>query len=352
MGIMRNKVFVEDCIISIPRNTTLKHILEERYGEDNSRRSESAELKDLLESAMIDDNQIYPIWKPEANGRLTFKSAWNSSRNEHQKVNWASTVWCKGHIPKHSFTTWQALHNRLATMDRLLFLGMSRDTSCLLCGSDGESVDHLFFRCGYSDRICRSILRQFNYRRNLKNSVLKEEEWIRSHFKKKEQCASAMRIAFGAIIYSVWRERNARLHGDPHTHKQSILRKIISIIRDKMPFLKILDEPSASSLCFAKAFRCPFAPVEHLIEECSWVKPDENMIKLNVDASNSAYEAGVGGLLKNLWETPVRLFSINLEPKPIHILEMEAILYGLDLARTKGLKDVWIESDSMVAVKV
>ncbi|XP_077253677.1 uncharacterized protein LOC143892719 [Tasmannia lanceolata] len=46
------------------------------------------------------------------------------------------------------------------------------------------------------------------------------------------------------------------------------------------------------------------------------------------------------------------MFAINVLPGTIHLLELKAILQGLIPARKNNMADIWVESDSLVAVNV
>ncbi|KAK9689571.1 hypothetical protein RND81_09G067900 [Saponaria officinalis] len=46
---------------------------------------------------------------------------------------------------------------RLLSQDRLVRMGISDSNRCFLCGEVGESHDHLFFDCGFSQRCIQSI---------------------------------------------------------------------------------------------------------------------------------------------------------------------------------------------------
>lgn len=50
------------------------------------------------------------------------------------------------------------LHHRLSTSDRLSRWGVACNPICVLCGSDPESVQHLFFQCSFSNSVWRSAL--------------------------------------------------------------------------------------------------------------------------------------------------------------------------------------------------
>ncbi|XP_021750414.1 uncharacterized protein LOC110716088 [Chenopodium quinoa] len=85
-----------------------------------------------------------------------------------QAVNWDAWVWNRFNVPKHSFITWLAIQGRLRTRDKLLSYGVCSDSSCLLCGFELETKEHLFFKCNYSrhclDLICKWLnVREIHY---------------------------------------------------------------------------------------------------------------------------------------------------------------------------------------------
>ncbi|XP_077249090.1 uncharacterized protein LOC143888520 [Tasmannia lanceolata] len=138
------------------------------------------QLHRILKTGLFSNHNVDRIiWKGNPNGKFSLRSAWNQCRTRWTEVPWFMTVWHKGHIPKYSFTTWQAMHNRLSTRDRLCFLGSHRDLRCLLCNAGPESVNHLFFRCSYSAWIWRSILWRCGIRRKPLKTLILEENWIR-----------------------------------------------------------------------------------------------------------------------------------------------------------------------------
>lgn len=60
--------------------------------------------------------------------------------------------------PKSTFVTWLALHNRLATKDRMLKWNMISDGICSLCQGCDEDLPHLVFECSYTTDIWTQVL--------------------------------------------------------------------------------------------------------------------------------------------------------------------------------------------------
>ncbi|CAH8326641.1 unnamed protein product [Eruca vesicaria subsp. sativa] len=53
--------------------------------------------------------------------------------------------------------------NRCLTRYRLRQWGLQSDASCLLCGDNDESRNHLYFNCNCSSEICSSIASRFEF---------------------------------------------------------------------------------------------------------------------------------------------------------------------------------------------
>ncbi|WCJ35675.1 hypothetical protein M5689_016919 [Euphorbia peplus] len=93
------------------------------------------------------------------------------------------------------------------------------------------------------------------------------------------------------------------------------------------------------------------SPSVESIRLCSWRKPDIGWVKLNTDGSIDREKAGLGGLLRDYNGNPVCAFVSKVYLDDIFLVELYAIWKGLVLAQGLGVKVVWVESDSMSAVK-
>lgn len=56
--------------------------------------------------------------------RYNIKLAYVAMMPQYPKVKWKRLVFLKGHVPRHQFNLWLALHNKLTTIDRLLKQGI------------------------------------------------------------------------------------------------------------------------------------------------------------------------------------------------------------------------------------
>ncbi|XP_050207881.1 uncharacterized protein LOC126657258 [Mercurialis annua] len=104
-------------------------------------------------------------WKAQSNGLFTIKSLWRNLNVSRCKVPWYKIIWFSGNIPRHSFTTWLALNNRLNTKDKLVTWKVIPTNICSLCNQYPEDVNHLFFSCKFSYEIWNCVLKDMGKRR-------------------------------------------------------------------------------------------------------------------------------------------------------------------------------------------
>ncbi|XP_077237074.1 uncharacterized protein LOC143878709 [Tasmannia lanceolata] len=289
---------------------------------------------------------------PEADGTFFTKSAWNSIRSSHHPPDWVSSLWFPGHIPKFSFTTWQAIQDRFPTKDRLTFLPINADKRCLLCNSVTESVNHLFFSCSYSAWIWRSILRKLSFRKNQRKSFGEEESWIQKKFKFKGQSGCLARILFTASVYYIWLERNCRLHDKIKTHKSIILDRICRVARSRVLFLKLNEDLNEVNNRIAQIWNLSLFHSQSESRFCQWVLPSQTELKINTDASISSDMVSLGGILRDNKGQIISLFSVAYDSVPIQEAELEAIIRSVQLARNRNVENLWIESDSLNVVQI
>ena len=109
------------------------------------------------------------------------------------------------------FITWLVAYGKVFTRARLFSLGYSDDKSCVLCGGESETVEHLWFRCPYVsqvvDVVCAWIGISFRA-----NSLHEWLDWF-AHDKRPENTMFQCKLlALCAIVYFTWRARNVKLY--------------------------------------------------------------------------------------------------------------------------------------------
>lgn len=172
------------------------------------------------------------VFKPS----FSTKDTWNHTRTTSARVAWHSGVWFTHGTPKFSFCVWLETRNRLSTGDRISHWNRGGSTSCVFCNASSETRDHLFFSCSFTSQVQREVAKNILKTRystswaSLINSVSNKWNDRIENF--------IVRYVFQATVYTIWRERSRRRHGEnPSTPNQLItwidkqLRNQFSAIR-------------------------------------------------------------------------------------------------------------------------
>ncbi|XP_020266677.1 uncharacterized protein LOC109842187 [Asparagus officinalis] len=142
------------------------------------------------------------------------------------KVLWRDTVWECLSFPKHAFILWLAAHDRLLTQDKLLKRGIININQCKLC-SDAvlECRNHLFFDCSFSRDVWNGIMDWIHFKwRSCDWCILLN--WYNTRLKGNGLKHKVKRMVLAATVYSVWRERNARIFGQISKSVEQLIRDI------------------------------------------------------------------------------------------------------------------------------
>ncbi|CAH8262004.1 unnamed protein product [Arabidopsis lyrata] len=112
------------------------------------------------EARKIDEEDVH-LWKWRTCFKKSFstRETWMLIREERPKCDWANDVWFPQATPKYAFITWLAMHNRLATGDRMMKWNQTPNTACVLCQAPMETTNHLFFHRRYSKQVWGKLMK-------------------------------------------------------------------------------------------------------------------------------------------------------------------------------------------------
>lgn len=168
------------------------------------------------------------LWRRDSGLKPKFSNheTWKLIRANGDQCAWGRCTWFLQATPKFAFLTWLAMRDRLATMDRVSSWSQEADTTCILFKSAPESRNHLFFECSFAlelwEHLMRGILRS-SYSAKWDDPLrLLTDSGME---KKKRFC---FRYTFQVTLYSLWRERNKRRHGE-----QALPVRVLSKLTDK-----------------------------------------------------------------------------------------------------------------------
>lgn len=192
------------------------------------------------------------------NGRSTVKFKQLTERGLYDylcalkpDVVWYDAVWISRAIPRHSFHTWLVIQDRLPTRDRLLKWGLQVEGRCLLCNSNPESRDHLFFSCNYSYDLWAMVARRLQ--------LVPSRHWpitIQQLIALPPPASQRIltRLAWQATLYWLWTERNTRLHTQMFRSVDQIFKLLDRQLKNKLQSFRDTNR-TRSSIMMQSWFR-------------------------------------------------------------------------------------------------
>ena len=140
-------------------------------------------------------------------------------------------------MAKHAIMVWMAVLNRLPTKDKIKSWGSEVNDVCELCRSAGETRDHLFYGCIFSQQIRNEILLLCGHTRRVSSWNGKLQRAMQ-RLKGRSLASVILRIAWHAMIYYTWLERNNGFHKGKVGTIMQVLEKIEEVIRIRLMGLK------------------------------------------------------------------------------------------------------------------
>ncbi|KAJ9536608.1 hypothetical protein OSB04_un000209 [Centaurea solstitialis] len=178
-------------------------------------------------------------WLARQQGLVDFsvKDAYLTLDDSYDRVEWTSSVWFKGHIPKHAFCFWVACHHRLPTQDRMLtWKHDPPDWKCSLCGTCMDSHRHLFFECAFSSRVWEEVTLAINWR----NAPTDWDVIMEMLSGPNPPRKFAYRLCMAASVYTIWNERNQRLFTSNRKPEIVCAKETIDVIMMRLAWRKMM----------------------------------------------------------------------------------------------------------------
>ncbi|XP_059669246.1 uncharacterized protein LOC132314389 [Cornus florida] len=154
---------------------------------------------------------------------------------------WTHLAWGKPLIPKHAFTLWIAIKQKLSTLDRKCTSHIDSVT-CVLCNNALESHDHLFYMCPFVKPLwtfiqipCGFYIQPTNWA-----SLI---SWAAYHWRGEgsSHSSSFSRLALASLVYNVWAEHNRRIFTGRKLTQNSLLHLTLDSVRAKLLSTSIKD---------------------------------------------------------------------------------------------------------------
>ncbi|XP_013595150.1 PREDICTED: uncharacterized protein LOC106303422 [Brassica oleracea var. oleracea] len=132
---------------------------------------------------------------------------------------------------------------RCPTRDRILSWGLQTDPKCLYCNVGDESITHCFFECNFTWEIWKIIAAKcgFSSTRQWQALLLQLQ-----HHPPNKVLKTLLLLCWQATLYTLWTERNNRLHNAHFSSSAELVRQIKLTVKNRASSLRI-DRPKFSS---------------------------------------------------------------------------------------------------------
>ncbi|GAV92809.1 zf-RVT domain-containing protein, partial [Cephalotus follicularis] len=182
-------------------------------------------------------------------GAFSFRAAWRSLRSSAPVVAWSKIVWFSGAIPKHSFCLWLTFRRAHLTRDKLQSLGILQQSMCPFGCGQQETIDHLFFECGYTKTVWSKVMELNNCPPPVAWNWDNKVTWALGHAIGRRFQRWMRRDGLAAAVYHCWRERNNRIFRHEAVSTNSLLARIsLDVTKKAAVYLRIQDTPSNRAL--------------------------------------------------------------------------------------------------------
>lgn len=119
-------------------------------------------LWDYLQSIMLNEEEDKHIWRLEAGGHYTAKSAYRAFFQGSITFEPWKRLWKSWAPNKCKLFLWLAIRNRCWTADKLERRGLPHPEHCPLCDQEGESIQHLLTTCVVTRQFWFNVLSLLN----------------------------------------------------------------------------------------------------------------------------------------------------------------------------------------------
>ncbi|KAH9292835.1 hypothetical protein KI387_041984, partial [Taxus chinensis] len=150
-----------------------------------------------------------------------------------------------------------------------------------------------------------------------------------------------------SFFWGLWKARNDGIFRDQKSLLLKVRRIFLNAIKENIKLFKGKVKKPYPKSEQTVLDKFTLGPVELHIpkKNSSWIRPGENVVKLNFDGASKGNlgPAGGGGILRNSEGDWLFAYAGPLGRQTNNMVEARALLWGVLLAKEKGFKDIQIE---------
>ncbi|CAN6710400.1 unnamed protein product [Malus baccata var. baccata] len=279
------------------------------------------------------------------NGALGRKGRGAPSENRRSNPMWRK-IWTLQVPNKIKYFIWKCCNNALAVRQNLQRRHMRVENICGVCNSVGESENHLFFHCDFSQRFWFGSHLYLNSHKLAGVDFLESWETFCNRIKSTAMNEEILQeFAFG--LWRLWKNRNEVVFNGvhrPHLEVLTLWKRNIAEYREAL-----LPSLAEDSQLHVKPHKMVNRMKSH------WKKPTFGTIKINTDAAwcRSSLRTGVGWVGRDF--AGLLQFAGGSGNGLCHsavAAEASAIRCALLACIDHGYEQVTIESDALVLIQM
>ncbi|CAN1163492.1 Putative ribonuclease H protein At1g65750 [Linum perenne] len=283
------------------------------------------------------------IWAHSKHGGYSVSSGYRmwlnnmSGFGEFEVTGPWKNLWNTHVPPKLKIMAWRLARDIIPTRDTLRQRHIQVPDQCGICGHSIETNDHLFLECDFAKE-CWERVQLMPFTEELRREHTTFQEWLAACINtgNSDQVEKVM-----ALLWSVWRERNARVWRDEHKPPLVVARLAMESLED---WKKAREHTVDTSAAVGRTY-CQ-----------GWHPPDEDHLKCNVDCArfDQIRMHGSGASIRDD-RGALTAFLMTHAPGCPPVAECEALALEKAIMWVNGLnmRNVIFETDSqMVALAV
>ncbi|CAN1332707.1 Putative ribonuclease H protein At1g65750 [Linum perenne] len=275
-----------------------------------------------------------PIWHFSKNGSLTVRSAYRiwadqiSSIGDYHVTGPWERLWKLQAPAKTKIMAWRLSRNIVPTRETLRYRHIDVPGGCGLCNHPTESVQHLFLECPFA----LECWNKAGLLQIVTNATLNYVNFIDWLTKLLDHSATMQAEKVVVLLWSLWRERNARVWRNEQKPAFVVVRLALEYLEEwQQARPPNINRPVASDPCRL------------------WHPPPREYYKCNVDCARFEQQRlrGAGMVIRD-HEGVIVEFKMLTEPgcPPAKDCEALALRDALNWINEKGMQKVIIETDS------
>lgn len=178
------------------------------------------------------------------------------------------------------------------------------DLTCVLCKSENEMHELLFFGCAYSAYIwqrCRFKLGLQPRRHCTRQSEI--SEFLRL-YKGENQIAELASLVFNAAFWFIWKEGNDRIFSNSQMHKTKLFQMLEQHIQLRMSLSLKYSSDLNSKVAILHNWYCHLRIKCGRSETVKWL-PIADWIKINSDGFLNSSAAGFASIIRDQNVVPI-----------------------------------------------